>query len=99
MQDMKDCEKPLIVVYINVFKTDLEDIPPYVEHVSNVLRSGFDDTVQMMFIPTFDKSGESRVEVLNPRFVPEDEYKQIVDNFNEKYKEIIKKIGKDGSSN
>lgn len=53
----------------------------------------------MMFIPTFDKSGESRVEVLNPRFVPEDEYKQIVDNFNEKYKEIIKKIGKDGSSN
>jgi hypothetical protein len=96
---MKDCEKPLIVVYVNVFSVDWGDIPSYLEYVSNTLRGGFDDTVQMMFIPTFDESRESSVEVLNPRFVPEDEYKQIVDNFNEKYKEIIKKIGKDGSSN
>jgi hypothetical protein len=95
---MKDCEKTLIVVYVNVHGLDSADIPMFLEHVSNSVKSGFDDSVQMLFMPTYDKSGESRVEVLNPRFVPEDEYKQIVSDFNEKYKEILKKIGKDGSN-
>ena len=94
---MKDCEKPLIVVYVNVYGLEKCDMLMRLEHASNAIRSGFDDTVQMMFMPTFDNSGESRVEVLNPRFVPEDEYKQIVSDFNEKYNEIIKNY-KDGNS-
>ena len=95
---MKDCDKPLIVIYVNVKNIDNGDIPYYLEHASNAIGGGFDDTVQMLFMPTFDDSGESRVDVLNPRFVPEDEYKQIVNDINEKYNEVMKKIGKDGSN-
>ena len=95
---MKDCDKPLIVIYINVKNVSDSDILCYLENASNAIGRGFDDTVQILFMPTYDKSGESRVEVLNPRFVPEDEYKQIVNDINEKYNEVIKKIGKDGSN-
>ena len=96
---MKDCEKPLIVIYINVRNIDNGDIPCYLENAYNAIRSGFDDTVQMIFMPTIDKSGDSRIEVLNPRFVQEDEYKQIVEDFNQKYNEIMQKFKGNGSSN
>lgn len=95
---MKDFEKPLIVVYVNVYGLERHDMLTCLEDASNAIGRRFDDTVQMILMPTFDKSGESRVEVLNPRYVPEDEYKQIVTDINEKYNEVIKKIGKNGSN-
>lgn len=98
MQNMRDCDKPLIVIYINVKNVNDRDMLYYLENASNAIGRGFDDTVQILFMPTFDKSGESRVEVLNPRYVPEGEYKQIVNDINEKYKEIIKSIKENGSN-
>ena len=95
---MKDCDKPLIVIYINVKNVGDSDMLCYLENASNAIGRGFDDTVQILFMPTYDESGESRVEVLNPRYVPEDEYKQIVNDINEKYNEVMKKIGKNGSN-
>lgn len=94
---MNDCDKPLIVIYINVKNVDDGDMLCYIENASNAIGRCFDDTVQILFMPTFDKSGESRVEVLNPRYVPEDEYKQIVNDINEKYNEIIKHYKDDNS--
>lgn len=98
MQNMRDCEKTLIVVYFNVYDMNRHDAHTCLEEVSNSLRANFDDTVQILVIPSYNKSGESSVNVLNPRYVPEDEYKQIVNDINEKYNEVMKKIGKNGSN-
>ena len=96
---MKDCEKTLVICYANVYGYDNADVPMYISDVFDGLRATFDESVKLIVLPTYDKSHESRIEVLNPRFVPEDEYKQIFENFNNKYDEIMQKFKEDGSNN
>lgn len=95
---MKDCEKALVICYANVYGYDNADVPMYISDVFEGLRGTFDESVKLIVLPTYDKSGESRVELLNPRYVPEDEYKQIINDINEKYNEVMEKIGKNGSN-
>lgn len=96
---MKDCEKTLVICYANVYGYDNADVPMFISEVFESLRGTFDESVKLIALPTYDKSRESRIEVLNPRFVPEDEYKQIVENFSQKYNEIMQKFKEDGSNN
>lgn len=95
---MKDCDKTLVICYANVYGHDDADVPMYISYVFERLSGTFDESIKLIVLPTYDKSHESRITVLNPRFVEEDEYKQIVNDINEKYNEVMKKIEKNGSN-
>ena len=73
---MKDNEKLFVVFYIDVSNIDRSDVLEYMENARNALT--FDSSVKAFYIPI---DGATRVEVLNPRYVPESEYKPIIERF------------------
>jgi hypothetical protein len=75
---MKDSDKIIVVFYIDVSNLHKTDVPAYMENVRYAFE--FDNSVRPIFIPVEETS---RVEVLNPRYIPKNEYKKIVKQFNE----------------
>lgn len=78
---MKDCEKIFLVFYLRVENVCSEDMDEYLLKASNALKSGYDDSVNCIFIPLYE-GGDSRVEVINPRYISEDEYKKLTEKVN-----------------
>ena len=79
---MKDNEKLFVVFYIDVSNINRSDVLEYIENARNAL--AFDNSVKAFYIPI---DGTTRVEVLNPRYIPESEYKQIIERFEKVVKE------------
>lgn len=71
---MKDCEKIIVVLYIPI-SCGMEDFASTYKHLTEY----FDDTVKALAIPTTE--GDAHIDVLNPRYIPEDEYKALVEHF------------------
>lgn len=79
---MKDNEKLFVVFYIDVSNIDRSDVLEYMENARNALT--FDNSVKAFYIPI---DGATRIEVLNPRYVPESEYKSVIERFEKVVKE------------
>lgn len=71
---MKDCERIIVVLYIPI-SYNIEDFASTYKRLTKY----FDDTVKTLAIPTAD--GDVHIDVLNPRYIPEDEYKTLVEHF------------------
>lgn len=82
---MKDCDKIIIVFYIDVSNIYQADVPEYMENVKYAFN--FDNSVRPIFIPVKETS---RVDVLNPRYISKSEYRKIVKRFNETLDNIQK---------
>lgn len=79
---MKDNEKLFVVFYMDVSNIDRSDVLEYMENARNALT--FDSSVKAFYIPI---DGATRIEVLNPRYVPESEYKSVIERFEKVVKE------------
>jgi hypothetical protein len=84
---MKDCDKIIVVFYIDVSNICQSDVPEYMENVKYAFN--FDNSVRPIFVPVKETS---RVDVLNPRYIPKSEYRKVVKRFNEALDTIKKDI-------
>lgn len=75
---MKDSDKLIVVFYIDVSNIHQADVLEYMENAKYAFN--FDNSVRSIFIPVKETS---RVDVLNPRYIPKSEYRKIVKRFNE----------------
>lgn len=82
---MNDSDKIIIVFCIDVSNIHQAHVHEYMENVKYAFN--FDNSVRAIFIPI---KGTSRVDVLNPRYVPKSEYRKIVKRFNETLDNIQK---------
>ena len=85
---MKDSDRIIVVIYIDVSNINRSDVLEYVEHVRNAVV--FDDSVKTLYIPVEETT---HIEVLNPRYVPKSEYRKIVKHYNEALNNIKKTLG------
>lgn len=81
-------EKTILVCYFNVGNIKAEDIAEYVKKISKVLPK--DEGLLHYLVPI--KTGDSRIECVNPKVISEDEYakvKEILDRNQSALNEIL----------
>jgi len=84
---MQDKDKMFVVFYVGLgMFDDVHRRNEYFAETAAKLKSQFDDSIVTMAVPTMDMRSE--VQVLNPQYVPEQEFKlylQKVNNILEQY--------------
>ena len=86
---MNDSDKIIVVFYIDVSNVRRIDIPRYMADVRYAF--DFDESIRAIYIPVNETS---KVEVLNPRYIPKSEYRKVVKRFNEALDNIKKSVEK-----
>lgn len=92
---MKD--KIILVFYIGCASLNREDIPEFLNHITDSFRQHCDDSVVTIFIPCIEEVG-TRIECINPKLVNQDAYDEAmnaVEKFKSKTDEILETLKKD----
>lgn len=89
---MKD--KIILVFYVGCKNIDICDIGEYMSYIARHFDKLKDSTVEMIYIPCREET-DFRIECINPKMISEEEYsdvQKIVEEFKEKFNDIIKSI-------
>lgn len=90
--DMNDKDKIIIVFYIDIRDVAHEDIPCYINSVSNHFSNAFDSTIKCIVVPF---KNDTKIECINPKLVNEEEYIKIMHDLEMFYQEFINMIKKE----